>query len=149
MQKRITLVLATTVLVLCTAALMQAKTNSMGIAEKQTITFHAPTVVGGTLLPAGNYTVLHEMDGTEHIMVFKQVGGKTEVKAKCNLVPLPEKAAQTEYRECKKRACPGRNDLPWRLREARSRAVTANRNSQQEAAGEAAFLLVLGNCFIV
>jgi hypothetical protein len=72
--------------------------NSMGVAPKQDITFTQPTVVGGTLLPAGEYKLLHEMQGTEHIMVFKQVNGKAEVKAKCSLVPLNEKARTTEQR---------------------------------------------------
>ena len=31
-------------------------------------------------------------------MIFKQVGGKAEVKAKCNLVPLDAKAKTTEQR---------------------------------------------------
>ena len=38
------------------------------------------------------------MQGTEHIMIFKQIGGKAEAKAKCNLVPLTEKAKTTEQR---------------------------------------------------
>jgi len=96
MQKRMFVITMTIVVLLCTAALVQAKDNPMGIAPKQTITFSAPTVVGGTLLPAGDYTVLHEMQGTEHIMVFK--GQKAEAKAKCNLVPLTGKASQTEQR---------------------------------------------------
>jgi len=70
----------------------------MGIAQKQEISFTAPTVVGGSLLPAGDYKVLHEMQGTTHIMVFKQINGKAEAKAKCNLVPLNEKAKTTEQR---------------------------------------------------
>ena len=53
-------------------------------------------MVGGTLLPAGDYRVLHEMQGTEHIMVFKQINGKAEVKAKCSLVPLTERATTSE-----------------------------------------------------
>ena len=77
---------------------MLAKDNSMGIAEKQTITFTAPTVVGGTLLPAGNYNITHEMNGQTHVMIFKQIGGKAEAKANCNLVPLKAKAERTESR---------------------------------------------------
>ena len=69
-----------------------------GVALKQNITFTGPTVVGGTLLPAGDYKVYHQMQGTEHIMIFKQIGGKAEAKAKCNLVPLNEKAKTTEQR---------------------------------------------------
>jgi len=84
--------------VLGATILMVAKDNPMGIAQKQEITFTGPTLVGGSLLPAGDYTVLHQMQGTEHIMIFKQVGGKAEAKAKCNLVPLAEKAKTTEQR---------------------------------------------------
>ena len=99
MQKRMAVVFMTMVFVLCTAAMMQATDNPMGIAPKQTITFNAPTVVGGTLLPAGNYKVIHEMQGSEHIMIFQEQGGaKMEAKAKCTLVPLPAKASQTEQR---------------------------------------------------
>ncbi len=89
----------TIALILCTAALLQATDSSLGIASKQTIVFNGPTVVGGTLLPAGQYQVLHQMNGDEHIMVFKGVQGtKGEAKAKCTLVPLGHKASQTEQR---------------------------------------------------
>lgn len=70
-------------------------------------------MIGGTLVPAGEYSVLHEMQGTNHIMIFKQIGGMAEAKAKCNLVPLNEKAKTTRaklYREREERACAGRND---------------------------------------
>ena len=75
---------------------MAAKTNSMGIAEKQTITFSEPTIVAGTLLPAGEYKVTHEMQGQNHMMIFNQIGGKAEAKAKCTLVPLSKTATQSE-----------------------------------------------------
>jgi hypothetical protein len=70
----------------------------MGIAPKQTLTFGQPTIVGGTLLPAGDYKVTHEMDGSTHIMIFQLIGGKAQAKAKCNLVPLPAKATRSESR---------------------------------------------------
>lgn len=97
-QKRMFVILIAALMVVGAATMLSAKDNPMGIATKQQITFTAPTVVGGTLLPAGDYTVLHEMQGTEHLMIFKQVGGKAEVKAKCSLVPLTEKAKTTEQR---------------------------------------------------
>ncbi|ABF41700.1 hypothetical protein Acid345_2699 [Candidatus Koribacter versatilis Ellin345] len=72
------------------------------IAEKQTITFHQPMLLGGTELPAGTYTVKHEMNGDEHIMIFNQAdvnkNKAIQVKVKCNLVPLTEKAKRTETR---------------------------------------------------
>jgi len=97
-QKRMFVVVTAVIVVLGAATLVAAKDNPMGIAQKQEISFTAPTVVGGSLLPAGDYKVLHEMQGTTHIMVFKQINGKAEAKAKCNLVPLNEKAKTTEQR---------------------------------------------------
>lgn len=99
MRKQWFVMMLTVALILCTAAMLQAKDNSMGVADKQTIVFSSPTLVGGTLLPAGQYQVLHTMDGSEHIMVFKGIQGtKGEAKAKCTLVPLGEKAGRTEQR---------------------------------------------------
>ncbi len=98
-QKRMFVILIAAFVVLGTTMLLAAKDNAMaGVAQKQEITFSGPTLVGGSLLPAGEYTVLHQMQGTEHIMIFKQIGGKAEAKAKCNLVPLNEKAKTTEQR---------------------------------------------------
>jgi hypothetical protein len=95
-QKRMIAALLAVVAVFACAS-RQAKDNPMGIADKpQSITFTAPTLVGGTLLPAGNYTVTHQMNGQTHVMIFKQVNGKAEAKANCNLVPLKAKAEHTE-----------------------------------------------------
>ena len=97
LQKRMFVILAA--LIVLGVATMLAATDSMtGVALKQEITLSSPTVVGGTLLPAGDYHVTHEMQGSEHVMIFKKVGGKAEVKAKCNLVPLDAKAKTTEQR---------------------------------------------------
>jgi len=86
------------VVMLCLSVVMAANDNPMGIATKQTLTLYGPAIVGGTLLPAGDYKVTHEMQGTTHIMIFKQVGGKAEVKTTCTLVPLSERATRTEQR---------------------------------------------------
>jgi len=96
-QKRMFVLLAA-LLVIGAATLFAANDSMTGVALKQEIQFTAPTLVGGTLLPTGEYKVLHEMQGTEHIMIFKQMNGKAEAKAKCNLVPLNEKAKTTEQR---------------------------------------------------
>ncbi len=96
-QKRmIVLAIAAVLLVACTAAM--ASTNKMGIADKQTIDFSAPTLVGGTILPAGQYNVTHQMNGPTHVMIFQQIHGKAEAKANCNLVPLKAKAEHTSQR---------------------------------------------------
>lgn len=95
-QKRSIAPLAAVIMVLVCAMTLAAKDNAMGIADKQTINFTAPTLVGGTLLPAGDYNVTHEMNGPAHVMIFKQIGGKkAEAKASCNLVPLKAKAEHT------------------------------------------------------
>ncbi len=85
-------------LVLLLLGTMVAKDNPMGIATKQTLDFTQPTIVAGTLLPAGTYTVTHEMQGQTHIMIFKQKNGTAEAKAKCTLVPLASKATVSEQR---------------------------------------------------
>jgi hypothetical protein len=75
-----------------------ASQNQFGIADKSNITFTEPVRVGDVLLPAGEYQVLHTMEGQTHIMVFKRIKAKTlaEARVKCQLVPLQSKAAQTE-----------------------------------------------------
>ena len=97
-QKRMIIAILAVITVFVSTAML-AKDNAMGIAAQQTITFSQPTLVGGTLLPAGNYNITHEMNGKTHVMIFKQIGGqKAEAKANCNLVPLTAKAQQTQTR---------------------------------------------------
>jgi hypothetical protein len=50
------------------------------------------------LLPQGNYEIRHVMEGTDHIMVFRQLGTKkpVEVRAKCTMVPLSAKATDDQ-----------------------------------------------------
>jgi hypothetical protein len=92
-------VVAAVMMTLCLSVMLAAKDNPMGIAEKQTMVLYDPTVIAGTLVPAGSYTVMHEMQGQTHIMIFKQNGGqRVEVKATCTLVPLNAKAKQSEQR---------------------------------------------------
>ena len=73
--------------------------NKMGIREVRNISFDTPVRVGETVLPAGQYVVRHTMAGEEHIMVFQRAGhAKTDIKVKCTLVPLTEKANQATER---------------------------------------------------
>jgi len=97
MSKRMVATLVAVLMMLCVSALL-AKDNPVGIAQKQSATFYQPTVIGGTLVPAGNYTITHEMQGDTHYMIFKLTGGKVEVKTKCSLVPLEAKASRSEQR---------------------------------------------------
>ncbi len=97
-KQMVATLVAALMMTLCLSVMLAAKDNPMGIAEKQTLVLNDPTVIAGTLVPAGSYTVTHQMQGQTHIMVFKQNGGKVEVKATCNLVALNGKAKQSEQR---------------------------------------------------
>jgi len=86
--------------VLALVSLAAAAGENLGIRDTYRITFVAPVHVGTDVLPAGDYKIRHTMEGQEHIMVFQHVVGKSaEVKVKCTLVPLAEKAQkdQTVY----------------------------------------------------
>ena len=80
------------------SVMLNAGQNKFGVADTRQISFTDPIRIGGTLVPKGSYTVLHTMQGEEHIMVFTQEKGRNpvEVKVKCTLVPLGAKADQTQ-----------------------------------------------------
>jgi hypothetical protein len=69
-----------------------------GVADLQKISFDSPIRIGATLVPAGNYEVRHVMEGEDHIMVFHDMNRKKapEVRIKCTLVPLGQKADETQ-----------------------------------------------------
>ena len=113
----------------------------MGIATKQTINFTEPTVVAGSLLPAGDYNVTHEMQGQTHIMIFKQIGGTAEAKATCTLVPLDAKATRSEQRfkeNAKNQRVLVEMTFYWRQGHTRTRAVAAERSLKYERRPRAA-----------
>jgi hypothetical protein len=80
------------------ASLATAGQDALGVADVYKVSFPEKVRVAETLLPAGNYEIRHVMEGTEHVMVFRQVGVKkpVEVRAKCTLVALSEKASETQ-----------------------------------------------------
>lgn len=86
------------VCVLAATVLLQAAHNQYGVADSRQITFDSPVRVGHVLLPKGEYTVLHTMEGETHIMVFRQEHTKNpaEARVQCSLQPLPQKAAQSQ-----------------------------------------------------
>lgn len=91
-------VLAAAVCVVLLGAVSLAGENQFGVADVYKVSFAEKTFVADTQLPSGNYEIRHVMEGSDHIMVFRQVGVKNpvEVRAKCTLVPLPEKAADNQ-----------------------------------------------------
>jgi len=53
--------------------------------------------VGSTVLPAGEYKVSHEMQGTQHILVMALAGrGKQTFRVPCSMQPLTKAATQDE-----------------------------------------------------
>src|SRR5580765_12326 len=79
-------------LILCVSGVSSAKTNKFGVADVRKVNLSAPTRVGDVLLPQGQYEVRHLMEADNHIMVFKQIGGKSaEARVKCSLTPLKQK----------------------------------------------------------
>lgn len=84
--------------ILSLSLLATAKQNQFGVADSRSVNLTAATLVGDVLLPAGDYKVMHTMEGENHIMVFKQVRTKNpaEARVKCHLVPLAQKATRSE-----------------------------------------------------
>lgn len=68
--------------------------NQMGISDKYRVNFVEKVRVADTVLPKGDYEIRHVMEGSDHIMIFRQLNTKkpVEVRAKCTLVPLTDKA---------------------------------------------------------
>jgi len=80
------------------STLAAAGEKPMGIANTYHVSFTQAFRVADTLLPQGNYEIRHVMEGDNHIMVFHQLGvwKPVDVRAKCTLVPLTEKAKDTQ-----------------------------------------------------
>ncbi len=96
-KRMIAMILMAIAILVCSSMIASAKDQTMNM-KSRTITLSHPTLINGTLVPAGDYRLTHQMQGTEHIMIFKQVNGAAEAKAKCDLVPLTKKAPTEELR---------------------------------------------------
>ena len=68
--------------------------NKMGIREVRNISFDTPVRVERDGVASRTDVVRHTMAGEEHIMLFQRAGSKDDIKVKCTLVPLTEKANQ-------------------------------------------------------
>jgi hypothetical protein len=90
-------IVVTLVCVLGVSVLASAGTNTMGVADQQKITFTGTVRIGDALLPKGDYEIRHVMEGDNHIMVFHLLNSKAQdVRVKCALQPLGQKADQTQ-----------------------------------------------------
>jgi hypothetical protein len=88
------------VIVMCIFILggVSAAKDKLAVANTYQVNFSENVRVADTLLPKGSYEVRHVMDGSNHIMVFRQLGTKkpAEVRAKCTLVPLNVRAGESQ-----------------------------------------------------
>ena len=77
---------------------VSAAENQMGIRDNYKVSFSENVRVADTLLSKGDYEIRHVMEGSDHIMVFRQLGAKkpVEVRAKCTLIPLGATADRNE-----------------------------------------------------
>jgi len=105
-------------------AVLASAGDKLGIANSQSISVSGNVRIGDVLLPQGDYSVKHEMDGENHSMVFSRVssGKPTSFRVKCSLVPLAEKSKTTEKTytvNAAKGAGPAADRLPGRFGKAR------------------------------
>jgi len=93
-------ILAGILILMCVFMLgaVSAAENQMGIKDSYKVNFSEKVRVADTLLPQGDYEIRHVMEGSDHIMVFRQLGTKkpVEVRAKCTMVPLGAKAGKDQ-----------------------------------------------------
>jgi hypothetical protein len=77
---------------------VSAAENKLAVPDTYQVKFSENVRVADTLLPKGAYEVRHVMEGSDHIMVFRQLGTKkpVEVRAKCTLAPLGAKATESQ-----------------------------------------------------
>ena len=80
------------ILVLFLSVYAMASENKLGIHETSHVRFGSATRVGSVVLPAGEYTIRHSMEGDQHVMAFHRAGSKEVFKVKCTLVQLPKRA---------------------------------------------------------
>ena len=91
--RRIAIVLA----VVSVVAIAAWADDTMVSWKSQEVALSQPARAGSVLLPAGEYRVSHEMQGTQHILVMKLTGkGKQTFRVVCSMQPLNQTAAQTE-----------------------------------------------------
>ena len=73
-----------------------AADNNFGAGKTRNITLSSDAKVGDKVLPAGDYKVLHVMEGNEHIMVFKSNKNAEMARVRCTMTDLGKKSDQTQ-----------------------------------------------------
>ena len=65
--------------------------------KSKSLKLEASVRAGSVVLPAGEYKVTHEMQGTQHILVLALYGkGRQTFRLPCSMEPLPKAATQNE-----------------------------------------------------
>jgi hypothetical protein len=78
-------------------AVVATATEPMPTWKSQTMNINNQAKVGDVVLPAGEYRVTHEMEGTKHILVLKlQAKGTPVYRLACTMEPLEQKAKASE-----------------------------------------------------
>lgn len=91
--RRLAIVLA----VVCLAGITAWSDDTMVSWKSQDLTLSQPARAGSVLLPAGEYRVTHEMQGTQHILVMALTGkNKQTFRVACSMQPLAKAATQGE-----------------------------------------------------
>lgn len=90
MRKFVLLTLVVAIAVVCLAAGPTMPSN-----YSRNVTFVENVKVGDVTLKAGEYKVVHQMQGDNHVMVFMQ-GKKEAAKVNCTIENLTAKADRSE-----------------------------------------------------
>jgi hypothetical protein len=82
--------------VLALSVAVVAQTELMPKWKSKTVQFSTDVLVSGVLLKPGDYNVTHVMEGSKHILVFKDnLKRKEMVRAECTM-KLLEKSAEAD-----------------------------------------------------
>ena len=78
-------------------ALAAWASDAMVSWKSQDVSLTAPARAGSVMLPAGEYRITHEMQGTQHILVMELIGkSKQTFRVPCAMQPLTSVATQDE-----------------------------------------------------
>lgn len=91
-----------------TVAAQDKKAPDFTIGKKGEIHFNVPVKAGGTLLQPGMYQLQHQVEGTDHVVVFKVMempagyrhgntptAEQASARVKCKIEPVDKKVSKT------------------------------------------------------
>lgn len=110
-MNRVAKILVFVLLVTIAAGVFAADASSPRAGKTWNITFYDSTKVATTVLPKGSYKAQHLLDGSNHVLVFKDEANKERARLTCTIEQLGSKAVETVYDTDKNDA--GENVLQW------------------------------------